>query len=361
MMFDFLAWWESFSEAPFVLLIVLLLVTHFFYHRYFRHLQLTVASPSIIMALGAFALIAMPELHINISIMLVVAIELVLLWTYLTISLLYSYSHGLISFRPPRKNIEVGTWVTGTALTMLVIDQIEPTLYGFILWLGLASLFFYALYVCLVIKWLALSRRRHIKIDGKVMLIAISTLSIALLIMEVFGADVPTWIYQGIISSGTLLGFTGLLAIIISYKRQCRGHFFATWSTSNCLIYGAFAMTGLAALETHSFEKELIYIDWYFTIIWFVIVELLELVRLCIRVKKKGWFKSVGVYHVSQWLRIFALAMLNGFALSYYNHHYISNKLLAITASYAQFIVLMLVIIELSLLLGRIANQGENK
>lgn len=250
MMFDFLDWWESFSEAPFVLLIVLLLVTHFFYHRYFRHVQVTIASPSIIMALGAFALIAMPELHVNISVMLVVAIELVLLWTYLTISLLYSYSHGFISFKPPLKNIEVGTWVAGTALTMLVIDQIEPTLYGFILWLGLASLFFYALYVCLVIKWLALSRHEHVKIDGRIMLIAISTLSIALLIMEVFGADVPAWIYQGIIFSGTLLSLVGLLVIIISYHHQCRGHFFATWSNTNCLIYGAFAMRPKSKLNS---------------------------------------------------------------------------------------------------------------
>lgn len=358
MRFDFLAWWESFSEAPFVLLIILLLITHFFYYRYFRHAQLTVASPSIMMALGGFALVCMPELHINISLMLLFAIELVLLWTYITIALLYSYAHGMISFSRPLNKLEMGTWVAGTALTMLVIDQIEPTLYGFILWLGLASLVFYIVYFCLMVQWLVVSWHRQVKIDGRVMLVAIATLSIALLIMEVFGHDVPVHIYQAIIFVGAAFSMIGALLIIIKAIQQCRRHFLATWSNTNCLIYAAFAMVGFAMLETHSFSNDVIYVDWCLTIICFVIVEMLEIIRLFIRIRIQQ-LKAINVYYVSQWLRIFALAMLHGFALSYYNHHYISSEWLALIANYAQYIVLALVVFELSLIAIRVVKHGE--
>lgn len=359
MSFDFLAWWASFSEAPFVLLIVLLVMTHLVYLRYFRHARLTVLSPSLIMALGVFAMVCMPELHVNITLMLIAAEELLLIWTYISIALLYGLTHGYINLSRPMQKLEVGTWVAATTLTMLVIDQIEPTLYGFILILVLASLCLYAIFFYLAVQWFAVWRRKKLHLDGRVMLMSIATLSIALLIMEVFGSVVPTKIYQSIILLGVLLGVVGVGMIINAYTHRCHHHFFCAWPVTNCLIYAAFAMMGLCALETHSFSSRWIFIGWCMTIVCFIVVELLEILRLLFKLRVQGMWKALTHYHVQQWLRIFSLAMLHGFALSYYNHHYASDELVAFAANYLQYVVASLVVIELGLMVLRVEKHGE--
>ncbi len=359
MSFDFLAWWVSFSEAPFVLLIILLIITHFIYLRYFRHARLTVISPSLIMALGSFIMICLPELQVPISFMVIVAEELLLVWVYITIALLYGYSQDSISFSRPIHKLEMGAWITGTAITMLVIDQIEPTLFGFILMLGFASFLLYAIYCGLMVQWMRAALNKKVTVDGRLMLMTIATLSLALLMMEVFGFDVPSKIYQIIILIGMIMGLLSFLAISVRLFRQCNRHFLAVWSVSNCLIYGAFAMAGLAALETHAFSSQLIFINWCWVVSCFIVIEGLELIRLIIKWQTQGLIKAVGKYHVLQWLRIFSLVMMHGFALSYYNHHYISSELLAFLANYMQYLVAVLVVIELGLFGSRVVKHGE--
>lgn len=56
---------------------------------------------------------------------------------------------------------------------------------------------------------------------------------------------------------------------------------------------------------------------WIWVIVFFILVEEIELIRAILRMKKHGIMQGVGSYHVSQWSRNFTFGMLYAFTVNF--------------------------------------------
>src|SRR5699024_4478752 len=82
-------------------------------------------------------------------------------------------------------------------------------------------------------------------------------------------------------------------------------------------IHGAMSITGLAATVTGAIPVYWITVIWGWVVVWFMIVETIECLRLVYRVRSYGVVKGFGEYHATQWSRIFTFGMLYAFTYAF--------------------------------------------
>ena len=350
-MFHNLMTWLSGMESHLGLLIILLFFSYIAYHYCFRYVYPAVGSGSIVMAIGVFLLYCMPRYDFWQVIVMMMSVELFIIWFFLTIGFMNSYLYGYLSFDFLYDRLNIGTWVAGTSVIVLILDEVEHTLHGFIVFLGIVAIILWVAYLNIILQWLSLNikKRFSVPINGTILLATVSTQSIVLMLDALFHNTIPGWIYQLLIILGLLLYIIGFCSIVRYLFVNRKHHFFAVWANSNCIHYGALAITGFTMITLQAFPEWVITFVWWWSAVFFFIVELFEVIRLINRVKAKGIVKGIWVYDTSQWARNFTFGMFYAFTFLYYSQQHATNELVSMIANYGQYIVGLLLIIELIL------------
>lgn len=89
------------------------------------------------------------------------------------------------------------------------------------------------------------------------------------------------------------------------------------WQNTNCILHGAMSITGLAIVVSGAVNNNIILFIWLWILLWFIIVENIEILSAVKRVKKYGFVKGIAIYDVTQWSRIFTFGMLYTFTMKF--------------------------------------------
>lgn len=339
----------SFSETPMILFVLLVIFSHIIFYRYLRFTKLSIFSGNMAMAIGVVGMECLPQFDVPPFLMLVIALELVVIWFYLAIRFSQAYLDEELFFHSLTDCIGIGTWITGTVFTVLFVDDVEPTLHGFIVLLGLVAVILWIAYLAIVAKWLSfcMSKKLHVPANAMLMLAAVSTQSIALLLSALFHADMPKLIYQILISMGYIFYFMSLYMMLQHVMFAHPKHKAFAWFNVNYINHGAMSAAGLALLNTQVFPDWLEITTWWWAAISFFLVMLFECYRLVTRLNMKGFLRGIFAYDVTQWSRIFAYGIFYAFTFAYFHQEGSENILVRIIAEYGQYVVLFLFVVEL--------------
>ncbi|VVC76787.1 hypothetical protein AQUSIP_21140 [Aquicella siphonis] len=352
---------KFFAGSLFIVIafILLLFLSHFIYVRYFHRIRFSIATGSAVLALNTYALVCLPSFRLSQPVLMLAALELFIIWIYISVSLLQIFLSGekLVAHQADR--LSTGYWVAGTILMALMFDRVEQTLHGFIVFLSLLSAVWYGIYLIIFMRWLflCLRKRFHLHTDGMIFLAAVSTQAMVLLMTELFRDDVSAWAYQLIIGCGFVFFFAGLVSLVWHSLAAHARHLAAGWPNVNSLIHGALSITGLAMVSSLAYPEWSIVGLWWCALVFLLIVEGLEFSRLLIRLRRKGFWKGLCVYHVTQWPRLFAFGVFYGFGLSCYNKGYTTVFMISFIANYGQYILTALLIAQLAVVMRHVVKQ----
>lgn len=335
--------------------VILLFTTHYFYKRNAGRFKVAIASGSLLMALGAFAADCLPALGMPLSLMAFITLEIAALWLYLGISLLLNYCHGELPLSRLIDQINIGTWVAGTAIVALLINQVEPLLHGSIVLLTIVDGILWAIYLVIIIHVFSTyaHKKFQLQVTGAILLGTVSTELIVLLLHELFKDDMPTIVYQTLIILGLAYYVIAISLVVRYYWRIRSTHLVGSWRNENAIIYGSLATSGIAIIHTQVFSDWLVIMTWCAAMTAFVVVILLDMSRLILRLNIKNLLKAVGIYHPSQWTKIYAMAALYAFARQYYYAHYAGSGIAYFVFTYGLYVVTALVTIELIIAIKR--------
>lgn len=219
----------------------------------------------------------------------------------------------------PIASFAAGTWVAAISVTIITISRWLPELhriailfYGMnvFLWLGfmiLASRNFFLL-------WSNEEKRNHV--NGVIFLSCVATQSMALATTTLFGNHLTLPVLGFLVTIGGVFYLLSFSLIILRLIKLNWGNLAEEWTNTNCIIHGALSITGLAGILTGTLSVKETGFLWLFTAFLFVLVEGIELARVCQRIKRLGWKKGLLVYHCSQWARNFTCGMFMAFTLN---------------------------------------------
>jgi len=320
------------------------------------------ATGAIVMSLGIFlngAVMDFPLLDRNLRLW---AIVLVSLWIWIAanhIKPAFSREFWAVHAQDMLQSFAIGTWVAGTSVCLITLLKLWShwgmtsslfLAFDFVLWLLFQI-------ICLR-NFLAIMRTSlKWKVDGTILLSTVSTQSLVVLIFTQHVWHVPTGISSGLLLFGGVSYFLCFCLIGARYLREVSKVILSEdWANTNCILHGAMSITGLACAVSGVVGGRLLFAIWLWSLSWFILVELLEIVRAVIRIHRLGWSKAVGTYHVSQWSRIFTFGMFYAFTMNF-NPDFISKwKPVFVSVQvgilkYGAWIVLFLIITEVLLML----------
>ncbi|MDO3409813.1 hypothetical protein QWJ34_08560 [Saccharibacillus sp. CPCC 101409] len=209
----------------------------------------------------------------------------------------------------PIGRFAIGTWVAGTssALTAAHVNfaELHPVL--LVLSIGNAGFLIFYLFAAALAAGQIAAERLHGRLHGAILLTTVSVQSVSLLLHEVFGAR-EYMIYRVLVLLGVMFYIAGMALLALRYSRK-GWKLTEDWLDTNCIMYGAAAITGAAALQSYVFPSGLLLGIWVFALLMLLLVEGAELVRAALRIRRSGWAKGIGVYAPVQWTRLFTLGM----------------------------------------------------
>jgi hypothetical protein len=347
-------------DSPTVAFILLIIMSHLFYLRFFSHEQPTLASGSIVMALGIIGLETLMQLGFPYYLMLYVALEVMIIGFYLGVNLIQGILEDEIHIRDPSDELAIGTWVAGSVISVLLLNLVQRTLLGFVALLSIIALTLYVYYLFIILRWyyLYLRKRARIQVNGMLLLTTVATESIAILFSELFHEDISPYIYYTIIDAGLVFYVVGLFCILqYLYKSRSR-HVIASWVNENAIHHGALSITGVAMIESHVFPDWSIHLMWWVVLVVFIFAECLDISRLFLRIKMKSLIKAIGTYHISQWSRVFTIGTFYAFNVLYYEYEYSEAWIPDLIVHYGQYVVAAIFLAQL-IILVRYINQKE--
>lgn len=113
------------------------------------------------------------------------------------------------------------------------------------------------------------------------------------------------------------------------------------------------SITGLAAVVTGTLPRWLVIATWRWAAGLFLAIEGIEIMRLVLRVQRKGWRRGAFVYNVAQWTRNFTYGMFYAFSLALQIDLHTAkmtagglDRLLGWITAYGQYLVLLLLLVE---------------
>lgn len=242
-------------------------------------------------------------------------IVLFLIWIFIAASYIKSAINGTMKnmhLADPIKSFGIGTWVAGTSVCGVSLHERLPEvafLAKLMFWGNLPLWIFFM--VISIRNYNRIYRNSFVnKVHGIILLPAVSTQSIV-----IFGNIIFKWSFSNIISKalillGVIFYITGFTLIIKRFFVNRRWRIEEDWLNTNCILHGAISITGLAAILSRTVNYNIIIFIWTWVIIWFLIVESIELLRGLKRIKKFGFKKGIVVYDVTQWVRLFTFGML---------------------------------------------------
>jgi hypothetical protein len=196
---------------------------------------------------------------------------------------------------------------------------------------------------------------------GRILLATVSTQAVVLVGQEWLKDALPGAPALALILLGYVFYGLGVFLFARRYLLDPTWRLRDDWDNTNCILHGAMSISGLAAVETGLLPPEMIAFTWVWVLVMFIAVELTELARLVARVRAYGWRRGIFTYHVSQWSRNFTFGMFYVFTLRLFAHPTIMpslglgflRDLQASIIAWGQYVVLLLLLIELALFLSK--------
>lgn len=301
--------------------LILLLITHLSCQRFFKQFPASPMSGSVIMALALYVAECLPQYQPNFWVLKLLMLEVTVIWIYGSFSLLHDFflreSTGRQSDR-----FGLSAWIVSTTLVAIMINRITPLQHGVILLLVIFALLLWIKYAAMVCRALLFHVRNKFNeyVSASLLLGAAATACVAWMFYIIF-QRIPTQAYQIFIMLACLL-YIFIFAMWLShYVRGKMHHLLASWNAENSLVFGVASVIGLVALLTQVPEW-LIDALWYWSVIWCLVITMVDVAHGCVRLIKRGVHKKALVYDVRQWLRIFSYCMLYVFTWFYYFEHY---------------------------------------
>ncbi|HET7081758.1 MAG TPA: hypothetical protein VFM49_30385 [Chloroflexia bacterium] len=360
-------------ESPFVQLLLLGVASAAVRHFLLRRGESATASGAIAMAIGIFVLGALQHMPFPVAALTqILTLTGLIVWAYIAASYVRSYFRGTFHNHTddPVGGFAVGTWVAGTAVLARLVVIVLPAWRPLGLALAALTLVVWLWYLTLIDRRyrIILSSPTPLHITGRILLATVSTQSLVLLIEQLFPGQVPDPLAASLISLG--YGFYGLgfVLIVQRYLRRPGWRLADDWDNTNCILHGAMSITVLAALESRALPDPVIIASWLWAAALFVIVEVIEIARLVARVRAYGWRRGLAVYQVSQWARNFTFGMFYAATARLQVLGAAAGlglaglpALQAAIVAWGQYVVLILLIIEISLFMSQNAGPRLQK
>jgi len=303
----------------------LLLIIFFFFmaiHRLLiRSYELKTSSPAVVMAGGIF----LESVHLtfpadNGHFEKVASLALFLLWLWLIVVCLKEMirkkdrdSH----LGHPLRSFAVGTWVAATSVCGTIfcqqIPEMKDVAYAMAVLDAALWLFFFWLVLRNFIK--VFKGKLYRKIHGIVLFSTVATQSVVIFYDTLFNPSVLHVFSDTFLIIGAFFYITGFILIFNRYSSERDLDLKRAWTNTNCILHGGMSITGVASILSHSVPKDAVLIIWIWCLVWFIIVECIELIRAVKRIKALGATEGIGTYDVSQWCRNFTFGMFLVFTM----------------------------------------------
>ncbi len=226
-----------------------------------------------------------------------------------------------VHFSNPIGSFAVGTWIAGTSVCGIALCQRLPDWKPLvqILVIGNIGLWIYFVYRMLRNFLHLFSGEAWQKVHGVLLLSTVSTQSLVIVWKAAFGTS---GFYRLAAPWMILLGvFFYLVCFYLIMRRYVfegkRIDLDKGWFNTNCIIHGAMSITGLASAVCGVVSVNLILLIWLWVISWFIIIEIIEIIRAVKRIKLYGFADALLVYDPTQWSRNFTFGMLYAFTLNF--------------------------------------------
>jgi len=278
------------------------------------------ASGAIIMAIGIFlvgAIEAFPFLNDQLGNYLAFLLMITWIIIYKRLSVQFFHRKFLIPFiTHPVNSFTIGTWIAGVSVLCNVFLKYFPriiivtqamTIFNTFLWLFFLVICFYNF------KQLLFDHQDY-PVHGILLMSTVGTQSIIVLLNNVF-LQFPIILSQSIIILGLIFYSIGIILIVKRYVLEKEWTLVDDWTNTNCIAHGALSITGLAIVSSNTFTSSFVTALWVTIFILLVIIEIIEIIRAILRVKRYGWNKGLCNYHISQWSRNFTFGMFYTFTL----------------------------------------------
>ena len=331
----------------------------------------TTAIGAPVMAVGIFGAAALQRLPGGPTFLGPLAALLAAAWIAAAATLLRSIWAGGITrhTHPMVESFAIGTWVAGTAVMARIMMLAAPDLLGaaaglFALSVGLWLWFF----PLAVRNLLRLVGARQVRPNGVILLTTVATQAIALIALRLFPSLPPIRQVAAALSGIAAICYVVGVVLVVIRLRTAKGWGIERdWDNTNCIIHGALSITGLTAIVGDFVPGRTVLWFWVCVAIVFLAVELIELARLTGRVQGFGWRRALLVYDPSQWTRNFTFGMFYAFTLAFSQHfaietrHPTLNTIRDAVVNHGQYVVLLLLLIELALLLHARSTRADER
>lgn len=284
------------------------------------------------------------------------AMVLLLLWIFIWASFLETVIKGSLNeihLKNPIKSFAIGTWVAGTSVCGVAVYQRLPGLafVSYILFFIAAAVWLF--YIGVIIKGYKsiFSKGLQNKVHGVLLLSTVSTQSIVVIWSTIFNKNYLIYASRVMIILGIFFYVTAFILIIKRYLFTKSWTIEDDWQNTNCILHGAMSITGLASVASGAVVGNLIAVIWLWVLFWFIVVEVIEIVRIIKRIQKYGFIKGIAVYDVTQWSRIFTFGMLYAFTMRFdlRNVSYSGNFMFVLQSfilRYGTLVMVLILIIE---------------
>ena len=275
--------------TSFELLRAMLLVGLLFLIRllYMKNIPSPTGSGAIVMGIGIFINGAIVHFSlINKEFARPLTLILFILFLFIVGSYIKDMVKGRffkMHFANPLGSFAVGTWIAGTSVCTIALSQRLPEWkpVAQILVIGNIGLWLYFVYRAAGNFFQFFTSDSWQKVHGVLLLSTVSTQSLVIAWKAAFGTS---FIYRMIAPWMILLGvFFYLVSFYLIVRRYVfegkRINLDEGWFNTNCIIHGAMSITGLASAVSGVVSADLILLIWLWVILWFVIVEIVEIVR----------------------------------------------------------------------------------
>jgi hypothetical protein len=265
--------------------------------------------------------------------------------------------------QPPLGRFGLGTWVAGTAATGVLLLQIWPgaRLAGQALLFIAAALWAVLLVAAARAVPTLLRQREHRGPGGAglVLLFAVATQSLVLLGCAL--GDLG-WVARVVmLTIGTTSYGAGLAFMLMAHEQHHDWKLARHAATTNCIVHGALAISGLALISAGLGDATLLRSVWLLAAGAFVVVEGAELKRVGRGIAQQGWVGALVHYRVSQWVRNFTFGMLLAYTLALRQHDpepWLLSSLLSWVARIGPWLVMALLALECALWLTNRVLRG---
>jgi hypothetical protein len=317
-------------------------------------------SGAIVMAIGIFingAIVHFPSLNTEFATAL--AMILFLLFLFIAFSYIVDTLQGKVfkmHFANPVGSFAVGTWIAGTSVCGIALCQRLPEWKPLVqlLVIGNIGLWCYFVYRAVGSFLHFFSAGAWRKVHGVLFLSTVSTQSLVIVWKAAFGASTAyALVAPWVILFGVLLYVVSFYLILRRYAAEGADiDLDGGWFNTNCITHGAMSITGLASAVSGVVPPDFTLLIWVWAVSWFVIIELVEVVRAVKRTRLHGLANGLFVYDPTQWSRNFTFGMLYAFSLNFKISQSAASGTLLIplhqaVLQYFAWVVLILLLLEI--------------